>query len=208
MVCFLFLPEPSWAQATPLSNESNPGRAFHVGISMGHRIDRLDWSIPSGDGDPNVLSELTWNDLFITEVKGSANLILEVPSTFFSLYVRSTVGYGDIYRGDNQDSDYAGNNRTLEFSRSNNDAGDGNGFVVSVGWAFPVYINWVINASVDYQKWRTQSGTDTVFLSEAGIQDLFDETGILEADGIIKGPLNAVHWESSAVALGLLYRFQ
>ena len=39
--------------------------------------------------------------------------------------MEADVGLGFTMSGDNQDSDYAGDNRTLEFSRSNNDAGEG-----------------------------------------------------------------------------------
>ncbi len=91
-------------------------------ISLGYRIDHLNWNIAGGG--VNVLSELIWEDLGIRQIKGSRRYKVEV-SHIFSLYMRDTITYGTITKGRNQDSDYNGNNRTLEFSRSNNDANGG-----------------------------------------------------------------------------------
>ena len=98
-------------------------RGFDLGLSVGYRVDDLDWSIAgnsSGTG-PNILSELTWNDLEILQLKADAKFILgNFP------YVRGYLAYGSILKGKNQDSDYGGDNRTFEWSRSNNSADDGN----------------------------------------------------------------------------------
>jgi len=100
------------------------------GFSVGYRVDELDWNI-AGDingNNPNVLSELTWSDLEIFQIKLSNKTI--VRDLF---YLRGSFDYGWVFRGSNQDSDYAGDNRTLEFSRSNNNAGDGNVLDASLG---------------------------------------------------------------------------
>lgn len=99
------------------------------GARFGYRTDELDWNI-SGDilgGNPNVLSELKWEDLGIFEIKGSNTTI------YRGVRFRGHLAYGWILSGDNQDSDFLGDNRTIEFSRSNNDAGDGNTFDASAG---------------------------------------------------------------------------
>ncbi len=90
---------------------------------MGRRRDNLSWNIAGNiDGStPNVLSELTWGDLDTIIGKGKSQLVF-LDKFVFDGYM----AYGDIYEGDNQDSDYAGDNRTLEFSRSNNNGGGGN----------------------------------------------------------------------------------
>jgi hypothetical protein len=82
------------------------------------RMDELDWNI-AGAG-VNVLSELTWDGMRATggELSGRIGL----PFGFVAL---GQAGYGHIHSGDNQDSDYLGPDRTLEFSRSNNGADDG-----------------------------------------------------------------------------------
>ena len=98
-------------------------------MGLGYRSDDLKWSI-AGDiagNNPNILSELTWEDLGIFQVEVENRTIIR------SIYLRGNLAYGWIFSGDNQDSDYLGDNRTLEFSRSNNSADAGNTFDASVG---------------------------------------------------------------------------
>ena len=92
-----------------------------VGVDLGFRTDDLSWSIPGEftgkDGNfyqPNIVSELTWKNITSNYLNGHAAFR---DGQFF---VRGDIGYGIINSGDNQDSDYRGNNRTEEFSRSNN----------------------------------------------------------------------------------------
>jgi hypothetical protein len=98
-------------------------------VVAGYRVDALDWNI-AGDNNghnPNVLSELTWKDLRIYQFGVAGNVEFAGPAaTAFSPCLRTVVGYGVIFSGENQDSDYLGDNRTLEFSRSNNSADSGN----------------------------------------------------------------------------------
>lgn len=100
------------------------------GLGSGYRLDALDWNISGHVSGccPNVLSELKWSDIAIYEIKGSARAIIEE-----ALYFRGFIGYGFIHNGDNRDSDYLGDNRTYEFSRSINDSGDGGTFDASFG---------------------------------------------------------------------------
>ena len=87
-------------------------------FSAAYRVDSLDWNIasdPSGTLTPNILSELTWSDLKIIDLK-----VEFVNRGGDNSYARGYFAYGIIMEGDNQDSDYNGDNRTLEFSRSNN----------------------------------------------------------------------------------------
>lgn len=92
-----------------------------LGVDLGFRSDDLRWSIPGAfigkDGNfyrQNIISELIWKNLKSNYLSGHG--------TFKDgqFVVRGDVGYGAINSGDNQDSDYRGNNRTQEFSRSNN----------------------------------------------------------------------------------------
>lgn len=85
-----------------------------VGIDAGLRTDYLRWNIAGPFGTPNILSELTWENV------DSRYLNAHAAFKDGNFNVRGDYGYGRIIRGDNQDSDYDGNNRTAEFSRSNN----------------------------------------------------------------------------------------
>ncbi|MFH0827937.1 MAG: hypothetical protein V1919_02085 [Candidatus Omnitrophota bacterium] len=88
-------------------------------FSAGRRRDKFNWNI-AGDingENPNILSELSWNDLRIFQIKTDAKFIFDK-----KLRMEGSYGYGWIYHGDNQDSDFSGDDRTFEFSRSNNKA--------------------------------------------------------------------------------------
>lgn len=102
-------------------------------LSAGYRSDELKWNIagePSGCC-PNTLSELQWTDVRSFNVKASMNADIGK-----RIYTRAFADYGFIFAGDNQDSDYAGDDRTLEFSRSNNSADSGNLYDLSAGLGY------------------------------------------------------------------------
>ena len=101
---------------------------FEAGF--GYRQDSFDWNI-AGDlqgNNPNVLSELKWRDLRIHEAYLGFRANLKNDFVF-----KGSVSYGAIFSGDNRDSDYSADNREMEFSRSINDAGDGNTFDGQLG---------------------------------------------------------------------------
>jgi hypothetical protein len=86
----------------------------NTSLSAGYRIDTLDWSI-AGDttgNNPNVLSELTWDSLNILQIGIESDI-----SIGQKVYMRGNLSGGYIYSGEVRDSDYAADNRTLEFSR-------------------------------------------------------------------------------------------
>lgn len=88
-------------------------------LSAGYRTDELNWNIANdlgGTATPNILSELMWDALRIVQLGGGLQL-----TGSDGLHLRASAAYGWIHDGHNQDSDYLGNDRTLEFSRTNND---------------------------------------------------------------------------------------
>jgi len=99
-------------------------------LSTGYRVDDLDWNI-AGDingNNPNILSELEWEGLESFQLK------IANKTVFNQLFLLSgSLAYGWIFDGENQDSDYLGDNRTFEFSRSNNNSDDGNMLDASFG---------------------------------------------------------------------------
>ncbi len=86
---------------------------------LGYRYDSLDWNIAgnTSGSNPNILSELQWTSMDIPQ----ATVRLELAFNEWRWFARASVG--KVVEGDNQDSDYLGDNRTFEFSRSNNQAG-------------------------------------------------------------------------------------
>ena len=99
-------------------------------LSNGYRVDNLDWNIAGNpDGrSPNVLSELAWSDLEIFQLKAAVRVT--VRDVF---YLRGSLAHGWIFDGRNRDSDFLGDNRTGEFSRSNNGSDDGAVWDASAG---------------------------------------------------------------------------
>jgi hypothetical protein len=103
---------------------------FVLGLGAGYRQDDFRWNIA---GDVDVLSELEWSDLEIFQLQGTGKLVLSPAAFPAQVCFRSGLGYGVIFDGKNRDSDYAGNNRTLEFSRSESRADEGNVLDASAG---------------------------------------------------------------------------
>jgi len=112
----------SWADEAASASLMSDDAGLRWMLDAGWRQDRLNWNIasdPTGRATPNVLSELRWRRLSIAQVRG----VVEAEDR--GVVFRASADYGGIMRGVNEDSDYAGNNRTLEWSRSRNDAGAG-----------------------------------------------------------------------------------
>lgn len=133
LISFLLLP----IQST-FADESN-FRQFidsQTILEAGIRQDQLDWNIAGnifGD-NPNILSELTWKDLEIYQIKTGGLLIFAQNNPRIQPCLRGRIDYGWIVAGDNQDSDYDGDNRSLEYSRSNNKSDDGSVFDASLAF--------------------------------------------------------------------------
>ena len=102
-------------------------------LNTGYRVDDLDWNIAGNmDGtSPNIFSELIWSDLEIFQIKAGMRAAINN-----AVYVRASLAYGWILGGENQDSDYSGDNRTQEYSRSNNKADNGDVWDASLGLGY------------------------------------------------------------------------
>jgi hypothetical protein len=126
---------PSTAGATTrIENKKALPLETEFVITGGYRRDDLDWNI-AGDingNNPNILSELTWDDIESYQVKFQGSLVW--PRI---IALRGSANYGWIFNGDNQDSDYFGDNRTFEFSRSNNSTDDGDVWDASIAVGYP-----------------------------------------------------------------------
>ncbi|WP_419661949.1 uncharacterized protein Dvar_23880 [Desulfosarcina variabilis str. Montpellier] len=127
LLIFIIVP-PAFSQAPhaqPMS-ASTDGKTGNVmarwatstfTLSAGYRLDNLSWNIAGNTegANPNVLSELSWSGVTIYQLK------LDNRTTIKNwIYLKGQLDYGVVASGDNQDSDYSGDNRTQEFSRSIN----------------------------------------------------------------------------------------
>lgn len=91
-------------------------KLLEFSLHAGYRQDKLNWN--EAGSSVNIMSELKWENLEIAQIGAAA-----VYHFFSDWRLRGKIAYGRIYSGNNQDSDYNGNDRTLEFSRSNNRGG-------------------------------------------------------------------------------------
>lgn len=132
------MPRAKQQEAEELERRSRfLGGEVESSLRGGYRVDDLSWSIAGNlsGSRPNILSELTWDGIESYTINGDTLITWKV------LALRGTANYGWIFNGDNQDSDYLGDNRTFEFSRSNNASDDG--YVadfsggVGIPWTFP-----------------------------------------------------------------------
>lgn len=149
---------------------SNPASAWDSSIELygGIRQDDLSWSIADVDGSPNILSELKFDDINSLEI--GAELDLRAPVGFEA---QIALRYGEILDGSNRDSDYMGDDRTLEWSRSDNAVNDDDLWDASVGVGWGV--DWtdkrsgrgarftpMIGYSVHQQNLRLSDGVQTI----------------------------------------------
>jgi hypothetical protein len=111
-------PEENPATASPLLNWA----ATTFELSAGYRTDNLNWNIAGNlqGQNPTVRSELKWSGVRIYQFNLSNRTVIKD-----RFYIRGNLNYGTVASGDNRDSDYDGDGRTLEFSRSTNSV-DGN----------------------------------------------------------------------------------
>jgi len=108
---------------------------FEFELNGGLRVDQLDWNIAGNiDGNnPDILSELTWDDLEIYEYNTRGKVMMSNRHWPFWGAIKSSLTYGEIQSGDNQDSDYEFDDRAGEWSRSNNKSDNGDVWDVSLG---------------------------------------------------------------------------
>lgn len=91
---------------------------FTLSFEAGYRQDDLSWNEAGPGGSPNVLSELMWRKMDVAYGRIFGDFSFQN-----RYYLKALAGFGEVSRGENRDTDYFGDNRTLEFSRSDNQAG-------------------------------------------------------------------------------------
>lgn len=141
-----------------------------VTVTGGTRVDNLDWNIAGTSpflNYVNILSELSWSDLEIYNLKVQARTLIDN-----NYYLRGYADYGVITDGTNQDSDYRGNDRTLEYSRSNNSADEGSVWDISIGMGLQnrvklrgkgvLFVNPVVGLSYHKQNLVITNGFQTI----------------------------------------------
>lgn len=120
---------------------AQPAPLFDINIEtgMGNSQGTLVWNISGGDGGPNILSELTYKDVKFVEYYGSANI--HIRQGWLKDYdIFMDYSSGVAIDGSVQDSDYDGNNRSQEYSRSQSSAEDSKMRQFNFGIAYPFHL--------------------------------------------------------------------
>lgn len=183
----------------------------------------LDWNIaggPTSNYSPNVISELTYSGMESKQYGVVAEMIMPL-NMDYALVVGLETNRGELDDGHYRDSDYAGQNRTMEFSRSKGDAGDGKlkdtraSFGI-MSTMFSTSSFW--RASLGYidqeQEVRMRNGLQIIALDpDTGNPVDFPAWGLDGLDsgyethwqGIWAGLKFSFHWAWGAVSLGAKY---
>lgn len=173
------------AQSKPAAiSEAKPSIELESHFDIGYRHDQVDWNIAGLNGTPNILSELQWQNIQSVMLNTGAAL-----SFADNWYGEANLGYGNIFDGRNQDSDYFLDNRQGEFSRSNNLTEDGAtidlsgaiGYHLNIGWKNTTP-NLRLTPKLGYafhtQQFNTTQGFQTIpaFGSFDGLDSYYDAT--------------------------------
>ncbi len=165
---------------------------FTLGVDVGYRQDRGQWTISGGEGGPNIISDLEWDELEIFElrVRGETQL--------GPVNVEASFAYGEMVSGQNRDSDYVFDNRQGEFSRSTADT-EGDTFDFQIGIGLPFIVSetgFTLTPLIGYSLF-TQNHTDTngfQELDDPGLESLLDgvPSDLGPEDGFI-GPFDGLN---------------
>ncbi len=96
---------------------------YQTKVRTGYLTGQFNWNIAAdlyGKENPNILSELTYNNLTSSNILLSETLYFK-PHYLKDFFIHAEAEYGKIYSGLIQDSDYDGNNKSQEYSRSFSD---------------------------------------------------------------------------------------
>lgn len=137
-------------------------------MTTGYRNDSFLFTIPGSNNTPNIISELEWRNLHSIEIQG--NFRWTLPSHF---HFKAGAGFAYAADGDNRDSDYYGDNKTLEFSRSYADSDGSTFFDGSLGFGYrtrlpmkqegvQLYLAPMAGYSFHGQKLRMRNGVQTI----------------------------------------------
>ena len=160
---------PATAQT---ANYSNQNRDLTIGLDTGYRTSQMKFNIADPTGNPNVLSELQWKSVSGYEFEPKVEYTQKTGRAK-GLHLEASVNKSITTSGNNQDSDYLGNNRTGEFSRSNNssDAGHAEGFSGAIGYAFDfdsdkrktvARFTTLVGYAMQSQKFVSRDGNQTI----------------------------------------------
>ena len=175
-----------------------PAYDLEFNTGLGNSQGTLQWNIAGGNDGPNVLSELTYRDVNFRQFTMASTLkVYRGWLADHEVFVGFSTGTAN--EGTVQDSDYDGDNRTQEYSRSYSSAVDSTMTDFSIGLArrIPVDRYQVIKPMAGYSH-KSQN-----MLMTEGLQTI--NTDNPDAIGPFRGTLNSTYdtsWDSFWVGIG------
>ena len=160
--CVVLVSQLAVLPAASAAGNSDTPDSFSV--SIGQRTDNLNWNIAGST--VNIVSELKYQNIAITQLQTEGEFNFEDGQQ-----LRINLDYGVINSGAGQDSDYNGNNRTQEYSRSINQTG-GNVLDASLGFgeklrlldmeSGALYVTPLVGLSLHQQDLTMTNGVQTI----------------------------------------------
>jgi hypothetical protein len=164
------LPPPGTTLSTDPAQHliEHQSSAWHSSFSFsaGIRRDDLKWSIAGNrDGShPNILSELEWSNVESYQLQLTNRTLLAD-----RIYLRAEVGYAWINDGRVRDSDYSGDNRSGEYSRSISESDGDQHWDIFLGAGPPFFladrhllVAPLLGVSVHQQNLRIRNGNQVL----------------------------------------------
>ena len=175
-----------------------PAYDVEVNTAMGNSQGTLQWNISGAEDGPNILSELTYKDV---------NFRQFTMASTFKVYrgwladheIHVSFSSGTANEGTVQDSDYDGDNRTQEYSRSYSSAVDSKMNDINLALARRIQLDpyQILKPMLGYSR-KTQN-----MLMTEGLQTI--NTDDPAAIGPFRGTLNSTYdttWNSVWLGLG------
>ena len=175
---------------------------------MGQREGELRWNIASdasGNKTPNILSELTFADLSIFEIQGGADIRFN-RGLLKNFRIEGNIKSGTNSDGLVTDSDYDGDNRTDEYSRSESSPDGSTTFdgKLIIGYEMRLNDRIIITPLIGY-RYNQQS------LKMKEGEQILDTRTVALSLGPFSSPLNSSYeaeWNSAIFGLDTQYRTQ
>ena len=177
---------------------------YKLDLDYGIRYDQLSWDIAgnlAGTG-PNVISDLTWSNVGFHETRLGFRFIGDD-----TWYLKGYTSKGWGFTGTNQDSDYNGDNRSLEYSRSlsDSDRSSAEDFSIAIGQQIRIDnrigITPLVGFSSQRQTFTMTNGNQTI--CNAGGSPLSCSSGLGPIAGLAS--TFTTHWRGPWLGLDLRF---
>ena len=171
---------------------------YKLDLDYGIRSDQLNWNIAgnlAGTG-PNVIPELAWNNVGFHQARLGFRFIGD-DTWYLKGYTSQSWGF----TGTNQDSEYNGDNRSLEFSRSvaGSDRSSAEDFSIAIGQQIRIDNRIGITPLVGFSSHRQQ------LTMTNGNQTVCDASGTPSSCGNGLDSTFTTHWRGPWLGLDLRF---